>query len=277
MRSRSLIKLRHVSQLLFFLLFVLLLVGTVCTLTLSGSSYFVEPLGLFQLILSSRTIDPTSLLFIGALAFGAAVFLFLVILLGRAFCAWACPIGTIVEFVDIGLKKVGFSPLLTRLKRGGGDGSKGIFSFLRNPWNKYAFLGSALTGSAFLGYPVWCVFCPIGTVCRGAIAGAELAVSFEMGIVPLVGGMSLGERWFWCKYLCPVGALQTLVSKLNPFFKPVADEGKCTDCGSCRKICPEDIDLSNNPSLAKCTKCLECYVSCPNDAVRILAFKNPLG
>jgi ferredoxin-type protein NapH len=136
--------------------------------------------------------------------------------------------------------------------------------------NKYAILASALAGSALFRSPVWCSLCPIGALCRGAIAGAELSIGAELLTVPAVGAMSLGEKRFWCRYLCPVGAFLTIVSKLNPFLKPGArhDASHC-NCNACTTLCPEGIRICQDRSLARCTKCFDCYAKCPLGIVRI--------
>lgn len=71
---------------------------------------------------------------------------------------------------------------------------------------------------------------------------------------------------FWCKYLCPYGALLGLVSVLSP-VKIKRDAATCTDCKSCRQACPSSInvhkkDIVYNPD---CNLCQECVKHCPVD------------
>jgi ferredoxin-type protein NapH len=233
----------------------------------SGTNLLIsEPLGVLQLIFAG--LPKMSFSFVTAtLVIGVAVFIVTTILVGKAFCAWACPVGTVIDAIDIGLEKLKYKPFFTRKNPFAAPSSSK--SMLRNDMTKYAVLGSALAGSAFLGMPVWCVFCPIGSLCRGAIAAPELAVGAEILSVPAVGALSIGEKRLWCKYLCPVGAFLTLLSKYNVFVKPRMREQRHRNCGLCVEICPEGINLCEEKSYARCTKCLDCYVKCPSRVVKL--------
>jgi ferredoxin-type protein NapH len=249
-------------------LFLFLTTGAVCTVVLGRGIVVSEPLGVFQLIFGQALRPSKSFSFITvSIIVGVAAFAVTTILVGRAFCAWACPIGTLIDAIDTGLEKLKFKPFFTRHNPFAGTGSSN--ALVRNGTSKYAVLGSALAGSALLGAPVWCAFCPIGTLCRGAAAGPELAVGAEILSVPAVGAMSFGEKRFWCKYLCPVGGFLTVLSKYNVFIKPRMRDARHRNCGLCKSICPEGIDLCQEKSYARCTKCLECYVKCPSGAVSI--------
>lgn len=256
---------RWISQIAFLAVWLILVSGAVCT-AIVGSSFAVsEPLGVIQLILA-RGADGTVLGLSMTLLVGSVLFIGVTMLLGRAFCAWSCPLGTIIDLIDKSLQKLKFRPFFTRRTQSK-DNSSGI---VRNSVNRYAVLASALTGAAVFRSPVWCSLCPIGTLCRGAIAGAEVAVGAELLTVPAVGAMSLGEKRFWCKYLCPVGGLLVLVSKLNPFLKPrVQHDAPHWDCGACTTLCPEGINVCQEKSFARCTKCFDCYAKCPFGVVRV--------
>ena len=120
----------------------------------------------------------------------------------------------------------------------------------------------------------------------------------ELLFVPVVATiLSLREKRYWCKRLCPVGAVLGMVGALNPFIKPRVKDEKCImkacpeDCKDscldicllcrqlddyqCEKVCPVDIDLTGHGSLSECTKCLECYIVCPYDAITIDSVGKP--
>jgi len=256
---------RWISQVSFLVAFLFLITGTVCTALVSNGVAISEPLGVLQLVTAGNILHPTltATLIIGALAFGA-----IVILSGRAFCAWACPIGTTIDAIDLAIQKSKFKPFLSRNNSRNHEDPRS--SLVKNGTTRYGVLASVLTAPALFKYPVWCAVCPIGTICRGAAAGAEFAVGAQILVLPAVGALSLGEKRFWCRHLCPVGGLLTLLSRLNPFVKPrVRADVRRTDCGACRAICPEGIHICTEKSFAKCTKCLDCYAKCPFGTVTI--------
>jgi ferredoxin-type protein NapH len=254
---------RWISQLVFLAVWVFLTTGTVCAVTVGRGFAIAEPLGILQLVLAQGAAFSRLGL---SLLLGFAMFVGVTLLLGRAFCAWSCPLGTTIDLIDKALERLRFRPFFARRN----PGKNVSYSAVRNGTNKYAVLASALMGAALLKSPVWCALCPIGTLCRGAIAGAELSVGAQLVTVPVVGAMSLGEKRFWCRHLCPVGGLLTIVSRLNPFLKPKIQHGAAhRNCGACATICPEGIDICNEKTFARCTKCFDCYSRCPFGVVHL--------
>lgn len=69
---------------------------------------------------------------------------------------------------------------------------------------------------------------------------------------------------FWCRYLCPYGALLGLVSLLSP-VKVKRSEDKCTHCRTCSRKCPSllDVEKKDVVSSPECFGCLTCVSSCP--------------
>ena len=145
----------------------------------------------------------------------------------------------------------------------------------------YWILGGALASSAVFGFPVFCLICPVGLTFALTVALWRLfefnetnwAILWFAGF--LVLELLVLRRW--CSRFCPLGALWTLASRLNRFFRPKAREDLCTrmthgvPCTICRDVCPEGIDpasVANDPILlARCTKCGACAAACPTGAV----------
>ncbi|MEM2910087.1 MAG: 4Fe-4S binding protein [Nitrososphaerota archaeon] len=248
---------RHVSQALFFVFFVLFVIGTVCSFTANGFAP-IEPLGGLQIIFSNMTTFNTRILLM--VLSGIAIFVITTILFGKAWCAWACPVGSVVELVGYAFSKAKLVPYTRRKNRVAPKNS------LLNKNIKHAVLGGVLGSAIISRNPAWCSVCPIGTICRGSAAGGLVAVA-ETVIVGGVVASSLYENRFFCRFLCPVSSLLTIISKLNPFFKPIVKRGSCKECGICDKICPEGIPLYKEKELAECTKCLVCYSKCPQNGV----------
>ncbi|HBT95737.1 MAG TPA: 4Fe-4S ferredoxin, partial [Coriobacteriia bacterium] len=69
-----------------------------------------------------------------------------------------------------------------------------------------------------------------------------------------------------------MGAMLSLISIGNRFFKPVVDRRKCIrvnggDCHICSNVCTEGLDPHCSASLNECSKCGLCKDSCPSDAI----------
>ena len=272
--------------------------------------WIVEPFGGLQVLLTGQVeysfLIPTIIAIL--------LFVLLTVLLGNVFCSWGCPIGTIIDSFDKGIEK--FFPKIEakrekktqqriekerkHKKRGNHLGCSVCPLHKINGNLAKGILVSSLVGSAIFKFPVFCAVCPIGIVSRGlfhfkammSITGMWMVWWLEMLFVPIAATiLSLRERRYFCKRICPVGAFLGGVGALNPFIKMRVTEEKCVmkvcpeDCKDnridmcyicrivddykCEKVCPVDIDLVNHGSLAKCTKCLECYIVCPYDAISI--------
>ena len=106
-----------------------------------------------------------------------------------------------------------------------------------DPWAAYAHLTSAEIFTTFL-------------------------VGFVVLVVSLVGSL-LYERFF-CKYLCPAGALLGLFSRVS-VLRIARDAGACTSCGACDKACMMDCAVSTADVVtsSECISCNECVNACP--------------
>jgi polyferredoxin len=84
-----------------------------------------------------------------------------------------------------------------------------------------------------------------------AVTGALVVLSF---LIP----------YFWCRFLCPYGALLGILSWLSP-LKVRRDSDHCIDCGGCAAVCPSFIavDRLDTISSPECTGCIECVHHCP--------------
>ena len=75
---------------------------------------------------------------------------------------------------------------------------------------------------------------------------------------------------FWCRYLCPAGALLVLFARLAPFR--IGRGRTCTGCGQCASACPAGLEasgMSGNRAMAcECLTCLSCIQACEYGALR---------
>ena len=74
----------------------------------------------------------------------------------------------------------------------------------------------------------------------------------------------------FCKYFCPVTVFLKPASYFS-LFRVKCNKTKCIDCGRCKKVCPMDVDVTDNSRKRKngteCILCLECVKNCPKDAL----------
>lgn len=191
----------------------------------------------------------------------AAMFLFVTFLLSsfllkKAFCSWLCPVGTLSEL----LWKAGRKILGRNLK---------LPVWLDMPLRslKYILLTffavvigtmSATALADFLHSPY------------GLIADVKMLDFFrglgEAGVIviALLIVFSVLVRNFWCRYLCPYGALMGLVSLLSP-AKVRRDATACIDCGKCARVCSANLPVDRLVQVrsVECAACMECIAACP--------------
>jgi polyferredoxin len=98
-----------------------------------------------------------------------------------------------------------------------------------------------------------------------ALTGAYL-VGFIVLLVTLAGSVVYDR--FFCKYLCPAGALYAAVGKLSPYAVRI-DKDKCISCGQCNKACPMNVDVmhckKDKVTDMECINCNECVNVCPKN------------
>jgi polyferredoxin len=94
---------------------------------------------------------------------------------------------------------------------------------------------------------------------------------FALGVLAVLAVASLVVPHFWCRYLCPYGALLGLTSLVSP-FKVTRSPASCIDCGLCARACPAHLPVDRLARVrsAQCTGCLSCIAACPvESALRV--------
>ncbi|MEM0488425.1 MAG: 4Fe-4S binding protein [Candidatus Bathyarchaeia archaeon] len=273
--------------------------------------WIMEPFGGLQ-VLMTGLVDSKLIL---STLIAISIFLLLIVLFGNIFCSWLCPLGTIIDSFDWLIRRL--SPKIEdrRERKMLKSGNDAVYCrkyplYVICPLGRISkddrllaklLMTSSLAITPFLKFPVFCVICPIGIISKGMlhlkgiktalhIGGKELFLWIEMLLIPLVAVLlSVIERRYWCKHLCPVGFFLNVIATLNPFIKPKVQKDKCiiyacppecndayieycgvcrlVDAKKCEKVCPANIKLTSNGSLFGCTKCMECYATCEYEAV----------
>lgn len=198
------------------------------------------------------------------LALAAAVLVLAV--LGRgSFCGWLCPLGTLQGLIHSAGRAVTDRVLpLRRLRRRLERGATvarwhRLDRFLR--WGRWVVLAWAIIGAAVTGTMVFRVADP--WIALLLVAEFEFSLAF---IVLLVTGvLSLFDERPFCRYACPLGAVQSLVGQLSPIAVQ-RDAAACLGCDLCNRACPVAIPVNTRTRVtdSSCLSCLECVAACPS-------------
>ncbi|MBC8204971.1 4Fe-4S binding protein [bacterium] len=181
--------------------------------------------------------------------------LILTVIAKKSFCGWICPIGFLSELGGrLGSKIWPKRPEI-------GAKLNGILKLLRYPALIAALYFTYRTGELILrGYdPFYIIFSGFGHGTLGLISYIVLGL--------LVIG-SLVIPMFFCRYLCPLGAVFDPFSRLG-LIKLTRDADSCTGCGECDSACPHQLKPQRWKKIRHrdCTNCLECLEACPEKEV----------
>ncbi|MEZ5355441.1 MAG: 4Fe-4S binding protein [Bryobacteraceae bacterium] len=178
------------------------------------------------------------------------------LLLRKAFCGWLCPVGTVSEYLwrlgrstfgrnwdlpkwaDWPLRSLKYILMALFLYAVGAMSAAAIAFFLRGPYGLIADV-KMLNFFRFMG----------------------VTTAVTLGVLML---LSIFVRNFWCRYLCPYGALMGLFSWASP-LRIRRNTETCIDCAKCAKACPSQlkVDVLVQVRSPECLGCYECVTACP--------------
>ncbi len=193
-------------------------------------------------------------------------FLLMSLLAKKSFCSWLCPVGTLSEAAwKVGKKILGRNYTMWRWLD---IPLRGLKYLLLAFFVKILLIDMpARAIASFVQSPYW------------SLSDVKMLRFFTqistttIVVVATTAVLSLLYKNFWCRYLCPYGALLGLVSMLSP-FKIRRDITTCIDCQKCSNTCPSQlkVHLSNNICNPECTGCLTCVEVCPQSSLAMSTF-----
>ena len=195
--------------------------------------------------------------------------------LGRFFCNWICPLGTLQQFVAWTFRRVT------------GKEAAEANRYRRSQELKYAILVAMLAAAAFGSLQIG-VLDPIAAIFR----------SFTAAVIPAVSGpaqrftgdprlyrgawfigflflalvtISLIQPRFFCRVLCPLGALLGVLSRFS-WWRIERDPVRCNGCNRCKLNCEGACDPHGALRKSECFVCFNCIEDCPEGAIRFKLF-----
>jgi len=222
-----------------------------------------DPYVLLQSLFAGHLMESTAI--IGALI----VIAFYMLVGGRVYCSWVCPVNIITDAAE-----------WLRLKMG----IKGGTQLSRNA--RFWVLGLSLGLATATGTLAWELVNPVSMVQRALIFGIGFAWVVILSIFLLDAFIS---RRAWCGHLCPVGAFYGLLGKFSLIRVSAVARDKCDDCMECFVVCPESNVIK--PALkgeaknigpmilsSDCTNCGRCIDICAEDVFKFdLRFNNQIN
>lgn len=184
------------------------------------------------------------------------VFLLSSLLLKKTFCSWLCPVGTVSEYLwKLGRKIMRRTLTVPRWLDIPLRSLKYVLMAL------FLFIVISMSAEALNDFMV----APFGIIADVKMLNffREIGI-IGVGVLASLVILSVFIQNFWCRFLCPYGALMGLVSTLSP-VKIRRDPDACIDCGKCKKACPASLPVDQLLQIRslECTGCMQCVASCP--------------
>jgi polyferredoxin len=196
----------------------------------------------------------------------ATVFLLSSLLLKKTFCSWLCPVGTISEYLwKLGRKLFRRNFTVPRWL----DIPLRSLKYILMAF--FLFIVISMSAEALNDF----MMAPFGIVADVKMLNFFLEIGATgIAVLATLAVLSVFIQNFWCRFLCPYGALMGIVSILSP-GRIRRDAQACIDCGKCSKACPAGLPVDKLLQIRslECTSCMECVAVCP--AQNALQFSLP--
>ncbi len=222
--------------------------------SLSSSQLFgidlLDPFAALQAIVASRAVTQTMLWVL-------PILIVYMLIRGRVFCGWVCPVNLVLELVDWLRAKLNLKVSEMPVPR----------------WAKIAVAAAVLVLSAIVSVPLFEMVSPVGALNRALLFGSTLGLWTLLAIV--IVELFWGHR-VWCRSLCPLGGFYQLLGAVGLASVKI-DYDACISCNKCKKACLCDPDIlsaaiageSDRVASGDCMLCAKCVDACPVNALHV--------
>ena len=247
---------RRITQISVMVLYVIanvyginFLTGNLSSSLLLNTVPLSDPYAVLQMAVAGAIISVDILL-------GAFIIsIFYLIVGGRAFCSWVCPVNMITDLANYLRRKFGFNQIQKKQ-----PASRNI---------RYWVIAISFVISFFMGIAAFELISPISMIHRGIIFGlgfgwATIVIIFLFDLFVLKNG--------WCGHICPLGGFYSLVGRFS-LIRVHHNADNCTACMKCKEVCPENqvlhmVTKTSMPVLSgECTNCGRCIEICDDNAL----------
>ncbi len=221
--------------------------GTLWSMKLFGVD-LTDPLAAAEMLATSKHIHWPLLISI-------VIPVVVTLILGRVFCSWICPGYVLFEIASKLRKLLRFAEI-----------QPANVSFSHR--NKYIFLFVGLVVAAVCSAPLFALIYPpavISRIVHAWVFGTALSGMLVLVSVLVAIEVFISPRW-WCRTICPGGALYGLLGWLRP-IRVKLSKSKCTGCMDCLPVCEAGINPITQSSSIECDNCGVCIRYCGDKAL----------
>ena len=258
LKANQWLLLRRISQLSILGLFMLgplfgiwIVKGNLASSLTLETLALTDPYVLLQSLFAGHVLETAAI--IGALI----VLVFYLLVGGRVYCSWVCPINIVTDIANCLRRKIPVKGQGVRF----------------NTQTGYWIFGMTLLMSLITGTIIWELVNPVSMVYRGMIFG--IGSAWIMVVAIFLFDLFVSRRG-WCANLCPVGIFYGLLGSKSILRVSTKNRDQCNNCMDCFTVCPEPqvikpalraLSKDKSPIIqsGRCTNCARCIDVCNQD------------
>lgn len=257
MRANRWLWLRRATQLAILALFVAgpwaglwIVEGNLSSSVTLGVLPLTDPFVLLQTLAAGNAPEAAALIGVAIVVAGY------LLVGGRAYCSWVCPMNIVTDGAGWLRRRLGL--------RSGRVPSRALRLWL---------LAAVMIVAAVTGMAAWEWVNPVSMLHRGIVFGLGFAWTIVLAVFVYDAFVA---RNGWCGHVCPQGAFYGLLGRASALRVSARKRSQCNDCGDCLVVCPEAhviapaLKGAGSPVIASgdCTNCGRCIDVCSREVFR---------